>query len=59
VDPTGAGDVFAAALFIGLWSAMPAERAARLAAAAAAISIESPGTEGIQTLEEANARLSS
>lgn len=59
VDPTGAGDVFAAALFIGLWSAMPAERAARLAAAAAAISIESPGTEGIPTLEEANARLSS
>ena len=38
---------------------MPAERAARLAAAAAAISIESPGTEGIPTLEEANARLSS
>lgn len=58
VDPTGAGDVFAAALFVGLWSGAAAESAARLAAAAAAISIESPGTEGIPTLEEASARLS-
>ena len=57
VDPTGAGDVFAAALFIGLWNGAPAEGAARLAAAAAAISIESPGVEGIPTLEEASARL--
>lgn len=57
-DPTGAGDVFATALFVGLWSAVPAEDAARLAAAAAAISIESPGTGGIPTLEEANARIS-
>lgn len=58
VDPTGAGDVFAAALFVGLWSAAPAEEAARLAAAAAAISIESPGTAGIPTPDEANARAS-
>ncbi|MDE2659881.1 MAG: PfkB family carbohydrate kinase [Acidobacteriota bacterium] len=58
VDPTGAGDVFAAALFIGLWAGAPAEDATRLAAAAAAISVESPGTEGVPTLEEANARLS-
>ena len=57
VDPTGAGDVFAAALFMGLWNGAPAEDAARLAAAAAAISVESPGTEGIPTLEEANVRL--
>ncbi|MDE2972565.1 MAG: PfkB family carbohydrate kinase [Acidobacteriota bacterium] len=57
VDPTGAGDVFAAALFIGLWCGAPAEEAARLAAAAAAISVEFPGTEGIPTLEEARARL--
>ena len=57
VDPTGAGDVFAAALFIGLWNGTPAEDAARLAAAAAAISVESPGTEGIPTLAETNARL--
>ena len=59
VDPTGAGDVFAAALLLGLWNGGQAEDAARLAAAAAAISVESPGTEGIPTLEEANARLSS
>ena len=58
VDPTGAGDVFAAALFMGLWNGAPAEDAARLAAAAAAISIESPGTEGIPTLEEASAGFS-
>ena len=59
VDPTGAGDVFAAALFMGLWNGAPAEAAARLAATAAAISVESPGTGGIPTLEEASARLSS
>ncbi len=57
VDPTGAGDVFAAALFIGMWNGAPTEGAARLAAAAAAISIESPGTAGIPTLAETNARL--
>ena len=57
VDATGAGDVFAAALFIGLWNGAPADDAARLAAAAAAISVESPGTEGIPTFEEASARL--
>ncbi len=58
VDPTGAGDVFAAALFLGLWKGAPAEDAARLAAAAAAISVESPGTEGVPTLEKASVRLS-
>ena len=58
VDPTGAGDVFAAALFIGLWRALPVEEAARWAAAAAAISVESPGTAGIPALEEVSARLS-
>ena len=58
VDPTGAGDVFAAALLIGLWNQEPVHQAAQLAAAAAAISVESPGTEGIPTLEEANARIS-
>ena len=56
-DPTGAGDVFAAALLIGLWNQKPVHQAAQLAAAAAAISVESPGTEGIPTLEEANARI--
>ena len=59
VDPTGAGDVFAAALFLELWNEAPAEDAARLAAAAAAISIESRGTAGIPTRREASARRSS
>ena len=58
VDPTGAGDVFAAALLIGLWNKRPVHQAAQLAAAAAAISVESPGTEGIPTLDEATARIS-
>ena len=55
-DPTGAGDVFAAALFVSLWRGLRVEKGARLAAAAAAISVESPGTTGIPTLEEAVAR---
>lgn len=58
VDPTGAGDVFAAALGVALWRGSPLERAAGLAAAAAAISVESPGVAGVPTLEEAAARLS-
>ena len=58
VDPTGAGDVFAAALSVALWRGWALDRAARLAAAAAAISVESPGTRGIPTLDEAAARIS-
>ena len=54
-DPTGAGDVFAAALFVSLWRGLPLGRAAGLAAAAAAISVESPGTAGVPTLEQAAA----
>ena len=57
-DPTGAGDVFAAALAFGLWRRdSPPEEAARLAAAAAALTVESPGTAGIPTRAEAAARL--
>lgn len=57
-DPTGAGDVFATALAFGLWrrDSSP-EEAARLAAAAAALTVESPGTAGIPTPAEAAARL--
>lgn len=50
VDPTGAGDVFAAALTIGLWRGLGEARAARRAAAAAAITVEAPGTSGIPSL---------
>ena len=57
-DPTGAGDVFAAALFVSLWRGLPLRRAAGLAAAAAAISVEFPGTAGVPTLEQAAARVS-
>ena len=56
VDPTGAGDVFAAALLVSLWRGLSVERAGPLAAAAAAVSVESPGTRGVPTLEEATAR---
>ncbi len=57
-DPTGAGDVFAAALAFGLWRRdSPPEESARLAAAAAALTVESPGTAGIPTRAEAAARL--
>ena len=46
-DETGAGDVFAAALFVGLArGAMPVE-AARMACAAAALSIAGPGPSAI------------
>lgn len=57
-DPTGAGDVFAAALAFGLRRRdSPPEEAARLAAAAAALTVESPGTAGIPTRAAAAARL--
>lgn len=56
VDPTGAGDVFAAALFVLLWSGLPIRSAGGLAVAAAAVSVEAPGTEGIPTFEEAAVR---
>lgn len=48
IDPTGAGDIFAAALLI-LWkvSEIPIEEAARLANALAAASVKKPGIAGI------------
>lgn len=58
VDPTGAGDVFAAALLFGLRRGETPGEAARLAAAAAALTVEGPGVEGIPELAEAEARRS-
>ncbi len=55
-DPTGAGDVFAAALAVSLWSGTPLREAGRLAAAAAALTVESPGTAGVPSLAEAARR---
>ena len=49
VDPTGAGDVFAAALAIGLHQRGDPVWAADFACAAASFAIESPGLDGIAT----------
>ena len=56
MDPTGAGDVFAAALLFGLWRGEAPDCAARLAAAAAALTVEAPGVTGIPRRAEAAAR---
>jgi sugar/nucleoside kinase (ribokinase family) len=47
VDPTGAGDVFATALFVRYRETGDPELAVRFAHAAAAIAIEGPGTSAI------------
>jgi hypothetical protein len=57
VDPTGAGDVFAAAFLIALREGKPVVTAARWAACAAALSVEAPGVEGIPTRRVLTARL--
>jgi sugar/nucleoside kinase (ribokinase family) len=51
-DPTGAGDVFAAALFTRLGKTGDPLEAARYAAYAAAISVEGPGSSHIPTRAE-------
>ena len=52
VDPTGAGDVFAAAFFIRLYTTRDPWEAARFATQLAAFSVQRPGLEGIPTPEE-------
>lgn len=49
VDPTGAGDVFAAAFLVALREGQTVARAARFAACAASFAVEAPGVEGIPT----------
>ena len=56
LDPTGAGDVFGAALLLALWQGMELRAAGELAAAAAALTIEARGTTGVPSLAEAAAR---
>ena len=56
-DPTGAGDVFAAALLIRLHETGDALEAARFAACVAAGSVEGRGASLIPTREEAERRL--
>jgi len=56
-DPTGAGDVFAAAWFIRLAAGASAASAARYAATAAAYTVERHGLMGVPTLGEIEERL--
>ena len=52
VDPTGAGDVFAAALFIGLSRGEPLEVAGAWASAAAALCVRGPGADTLASLDD-------
>jgi sugar/nucleoside kinase (ribokinase family) len=53
VDPTGAGDVFSAAFFLGLAAGWDPVEAARLGAAAASIVVEGRGGEALNRIPEA------
>ena len=52
VDPIGAGDIFAAALFFRLFSTRDPWEAARFATHLSAISVTRPGLDGIPTSDE-------
>jgi sugar/nucleoside kinase (ribokinase family) len=52
IDPTGAGDVFAAVLFTTLARGVDPWQSARLANAVAAVSVTRPGLEGVPTPAE-------
>jgi sugar/nucleoside kinase (ribokinase family) len=56
-EDLGAGDVFAAAFFISLQEGRGPQEAAAFAAAAAALRIAGPGTDGIAGREEIESRL--
>ena len=51
VDTTGAGDVFAAMLFLMRGRGTPARRSLRMATAAAALSVERRGVDAVPTLD--------
>lgn len=57
VDPTGAGDVFATALFVRYREIGDPELAARFAHAAAALAIEGPGTSATPDREAVERRM--
>ena len=57
VEPTGAGDVFAAALFLALARGAEPAEAARLGAAAASIVVEARAGEALDRIQEAWARV--
>jgi sugar/nucleoside kinase (ribokinase family) len=52
VDPTGAGDIFAAAFFVQLYQGVEPREAARFASQLAARSVERPGLNGVPSREE-------
>jgi 1D-myo-inositol 3-kinase len=56
VDPTGAGDVFSAAFFLGLAEGLEPADAARLGAGAASIVVEARGAAALDRIAEARAR---
>jgi sugar/nucleoside kinase (ribokinase family) len=58
VDPTGAGDVFAAAFLVRLQETEDPVQAARFANAVASFCVEGPGVAGIPTREQVEERLS-
>lgn len=55
VDPTGAGDVFAAAFFCKLAEGMPAADAALFASCAAALSVSGQGVDAVPTAQSVDA----
>ncbi|HEY7415386.1 MAG TPA: PfkB family carbohydrate kinase [Ktedonobacteraceae bacterium] len=57
IDPTGAGDVFAAAFLVHLSQHQQPEEAVNFANCVASFSIEQPGTKGIPTLKIVKTRL--
>jgi len=57
VEPTGAGDVFAAAFLIHYAKKRDAIASARFANCVASFAVEGEGTEGIPTLEQVKERL--
>jgi sugar/nucleoside kinase (ribokinase family) len=57
VDPTGAGDVFAAAFFSRMLNTRDPWEAARFANRMAAISVTRPGLTGVPTVQEARSCL--
>ncbi len=59
VDPTGAGDVFAAAFLCSLLRTGDARAAVQFANCAASFAVEAEGTAGIPTLPQVMARLES
>ena len=52
IEPTGAGDIFAAAFFVRLWKTRDPWEAARFATNLAAYSVTRPGLQGIPTKNE-------